>query len=55
MFENKPNPVILVFIVRADPASEFDRCNIRLLKDHHIFSSSKCPREGGGGGGSYIS
>ena len=31
----------------ADPASEFDRCTIRLLKDHHIFSSSKCPREGG--------
>ena len=38
----------------ADPASEFDRCTIRLLKDHHIFSSSKCPREGGGGL-SYIS
>ena len=37
-----------------DPASEFDRCTIRLLKDHHIFSSSKCPREGGGGGGAFL-
>ena len=31
----------------ADPASQFDRCTIRLLKDHHSFSSVKC-RDGGG-------
>ena len=38
-------------VTGADPASKFDQCTIRLLKDHHIFSLSKCQgREGGGGG-----
>ena len=41
--------VISLYISGADPASELDRCTIRLLKDHHTFSSSKCPRDGGGG------
>ena len=34
----------------ADPASQFDRCTIRLMKDHHIFSSVRCQGGGGGGG-----
>ena len=35
----------------ADPASQFDLCTIRLLKDRHMFSPINAAGGGGGGGG----